>query len=108
MSTITQTFILANNGITSVPLTGGELVMSVVQNITNILTTIHGQDRIRPDFGSRLIDCIDKPLPKAKLCIISAIADAISKWEKRVSLIKAEVISSDSSSLIVTISWKLL
>jgi phage baseplate assembly protein W len=108
MSTITQTFILANNGITSVPLTGGELVMSVVQNITNILTTIPGQDRLRPDFGSRFIDCIDKPLPKAKLCIISEIADAISKWEKRVSLIKADVISTDSSSLIVTISWKLL
>jgi phage baseplate assembly protein W len=107
-STITQTFILANNGITSIPLTGGELVMSVVKNITNILTTIQGQDRLRPDFGSRLIDCIDKPLPKAKLCIISAIADAISKWEKRVSLIKAEVVSTDSSSLIVTISWKLL
>jgi phage baseplate assembly protein W len=107
-STITQTFILANNGITSKPLTGSELVLSVAQNISNILTTIQGQDRLRPDFGSRVIDCLDKPLQKAKLCVISAIADAISKWEKRVSLLKTEVASTDNSGLIVTISWKLL
>jgi phage baseplate assembly protein W len=108
MSTIIQTFILANNGITSKQLTGSELVVSIAQNISNILTTIQGQDRLRPDFGSRVIDCLDKPLQKAKLCIISAIADAINKWEKRVTLLKTEVTSADSSGLIVTISWKLL
>jgi phage baseplate assembly protein W len=107
-STITQTFILANNGITSKPLTGGELVLSVAQNISNILTTIPGQDRFRLDFGSRVIDCIDKPLPKAKPYVINDIAEAISKWEKRVSILKTEVSSTDSSSLIATTSWKLL
>lgn len=105
---VTQTFTTQNGSLIPQKLTGDELVQDIASCISNILTTIPGQDRTRPEFGSRLYTCIDKPFKRARLCLISNVADAIQRWEKRVKLIQTSVTQTSTSSLHLVLQWELV
>lgn len=107
-TTVTQTFTTQNGSLIPQQLVGDELVQDIAACISNILTTIPGQDRTRPDFGSRLYLCLDKPFKMARLCIISNCADAIERWEKRVKLVETLVTQTSESSLNVVLRWELV
>lgn len=107
-NTITQTFAAQNGTLIAQPIDGDALVQDIATCIGNILTTIPGQDRTRPNFGSRLIDCLDKPFKSARLCLISNLTDAITQWEKRVNVIRVAVEQTSASGLHISITWALV
>lgn len=107
-NTITQTFAAQNGALIAQPVEGDALVQDIVVCIGNILMTIPGQDRTRPNFGSRLIDCLDKPFKQARLCIISHLTDAISQWEKRVKVVSVSVVQAEVAGLHISIQWELV
>lgn len=105
---VTQTFTAEQGSLIPQTLTGDELVQDIAACIANILTTIPGQDRTRPDFGSRLYLCLDKPFKPARLCLISNITDAISRWETRIKLLDTKVEQTSQSSLHIILRWELV
>lgn len=57
------------------------------QSITDILTTPIGTRVMRREYGSRLFELIDAPINSGTIIdIISATADALAKWEPRITL----------------------
>lgn len=78
----------------------------VSQCIYIIVTTEKGSDPLRPDFGADIRRYLDKPVGSAVPNILREIADAIEKWEPRVTLTtlshKLEI-----SSLLIRIEWTL-
>lgn len=74
--------------------------------IENILTTPKGSQVSRPDFGSNHLNCLDKPLGLAKLCLIEQISQAISEYEPRVQIVSFDI-QIDTSSLIINMQYKL-
>jgi phage baseplate assembly protein W len=87
--------------------TPNELVQGVddiTQCIDNILRTQPGTDPLRPTFGCRYIDHIDKPVTVAAPLIVNEIIDAITTWEKRV---KIQVVNYriEAENVIYEISW---
>lgn len=65
------------------------------QSIRDILTTPIGSRVMRRDYGSRLPDLIDAPLNRATLLdIYAATAEAIARWEPRLSLQSVSVASA--------------
>lgn len=107
-TTTTQTFAVQNGALIAQPVDGGVLVQDIVSCVANILTTIPGQDRTRPNFGSRLIDCLDKPFKQARLCLISNVTDAITQWERRVKVVSVSVVQTEVAGLHISIQWKLV
>lgn len=64
----------------------------VEQSIGVILTTPIGSRVMRREFGSELIDLIDRPMiPKVILAVYVAVASALSKWEPRFALSNCQV-----------------
>jgi phage baseplate assembly protein W len=107
-NTITQTFATQNGTLIAQSIDGDALVQDISICIVNILTTIPGQDRTRANFGSRLIDCLDKPFKLARLCVISKLTDAINQWEKRVKVIRVAVSQASASELHISITWEMV
>jgi phage baseplate assembly protein W len=58
----------------------------ISQCIDLILRTTPGTDPLRPEFGTRYLDHIDKPTPIAAPRIVTEIFTAIQRWEKRVTV----------------------
>lgn len=59
----------------------------LLQSIRDILTTPLGSRVMRRDYGSRLFELIDAPMtPGLVADIVAASADAIMRWEPRVTL----------------------
>jgi len=72
------------------------------QSIRDILTTPIGTRVMRRTYGSRLFQLTDAPLNQSTLVeLYSATADAIRKWEKRitVSSVRATSITSGKVNL---------
>ena len=68
-----------------------DLIKSVLQNISVILTTIKGSDVHRPDFG---IDAafLDRPLTElSKGRLRAEVVEAIERWEPRVSVKQVDI-----------------
>lgn len=75
------------------------------QSIRDVLTTPIGSRVMRRTYGSRLFELTDAPLNPATLVeLYSATADAIRKWEKRitVSSVRATSITSGKVNLELT------
>jgi hypothetical protein len=72
------------------------------QSITDILMTPVGSRVMRPDYGSRLYELIDRPVNRSLLIDLYAeTVQAILKWEPRIRLIRvrAEEISAGHITL---------
>lgn len=69
------------------------------QSVQDILTTSVGERVMRRDYGSRLPDLIDAPVSRTLFVDIHiAVADALSRWEPRLQLIRIEVSLLDDAS----------
>ena len=64
-----------------------ETVNSVLQNIAVILSTPKGTVPLYRDFG---LDWkyLDKPMPVAKVLMISEVREAIERWEPRATVLE--------------------
>ena len=57
------------------------------QSITDILSTPLGSRVMRSDYGSGLFSLIDAPMGShTNMAVYAAIADALDKWEPRITL----------------------
>lgn len=71
--------------------TGGSLdgAAHLVQSITDILTTPIGSRIMRPEYGSRIFDLIDRPVnPEFLVDLYYEAVVAIKRWEPRVRVIR--------------------
>ena len=69
-----------------------EGVKHLEQSIRDILTTPIGSRVMRRDYGSRLIDLVDRPLNASTIAEIqAAIAMALTTQEPRIRLTKVQV-----------------
>ncbi len=62
-------------------------VNEIHQSILLIASTMPGSDPLRPEFGSRIFEFIDTPLPSAKANMVTAIRVAVTRWEPRVKIL---------------------
>lgn len=59
----------------------------VEQSIAVILTTPIGTRVMRREFGSEVMDIIDRPMtPRVILALYAAVAQALARWEPRFTL----------------------
>lgn len=72
--------------LTAIRLNEQNTVNSVLQNIAVILSTRKGTIPLYRDFGLNM-DFLDKPIPVAKVMMISEVREAIEKWEPRATVI---------------------
>ncbi len=62
------------------------------QSIADILATPVGTRVMRRDYGSHIFDLVDAPgSPAGAMALIAAAADAIARWEQRVTLKSARI-----------------
>ncbi len=74
--------------------TGKELegLNHLKQSIVDILTTPIGSRVMRRDYGSRLLELVDKPINRdLTLEIYAAVAEALQKLEQRFKLEKVKL-----------------
>ena len=63
-------------------------LIGIEPSILRILQTPLGSRVMRPDFGSRLYELMDRPFDEAfKLEAVSACFEALSKWEPRIEFL---------------------
>ncbi len=67
------------------------------QSIRDILTTPIGTRIMRPEYGSRLMELVDSPVNELFISnAIAATAEAIDRWEPRVSINRVKIESAGS------------
>ena len=74
--------------------TGKELegIEHLKQSIVDVLTTPIGSRIMRRDYGSRLLELVDRPINRDfTLEIYAAVAEALQKWETRFKLEKVKI-----------------
>lgn len=75
------------------------------QSIVDILSTPIGSRVMRREYGSRLFDLIDAPINRATLIdIYAAVAEALIRWEDRITVQQVDITSSKIGSLTLTIT----
>ena len=74
------------------------------QSIADILTTPIGSHVMRREYGSQLFSLVDAPLNRSTVMdIIAATADALERWEPRVSVTKITPSSDTAGSVSVSL-----
>lgn len=77
----------------------------IKQSIRDILTTPIGSRVMRRDYGSRLLDLIDRPLnPATLLDIYAAVIEALNTWEPRVTVQQVSAARIGAGTLSVSLS----
>lgn len=87
-----------------------QAIDDINQCIGIILTTVPGQDPLRPTFGCNIPQYIDKPLPVAQSKLTGVVTNALGQWEPRIKVVSVSVQvpnPQDAGSLKVTVSWTL-
>lgn len=75
------------------------------QSLRDILTTPVGTRVMRRDYGSHIFDLIDAPGTDAgALQMVAAAADAIDRWEKRVTLKSAKLVPAFDGSAVLSLT----
>lgn len=75
------------------------------QSVVDILSTPIGSRVMRRDYGSRLFDLIDAPLNRATLIdLYAAVAEALAKWENRITVQQVDVTSSQIGQITLAIT----
>lgn len=72
--------------LSAVRLLENETVISVLQNIALVLRTPKGSVPMYREFGLSQT-FLDKPMPVAKVMMISALKEAIERWEPRAGFV---------------------
>lgn len=88
------------NRTTGSPLSGDD---HLAQSIGDILTTPIGSRIMLRDYGSRLIELIDRPLNAlTRLQFLAAITDSLRRWEPRLRVTRVTMSagSADGSALL--------
>lgn len=76
------------------------------QSVSDILGTPLGARIMLRDYGSRLFDLIDHPInSQTTVEIISATAEALAKWEPRISLNHVSVTRPAAGQLSISIKY---
>ncbi len=76
---------------TGQPLSG---VAHLKQSIEDILTTLLGTRRMRPEYGSKLRRLIDLPVNDGwKSAVQAEVARALGRWEPRLRLERVRVVA---------------
>lgn len=71
------------------------------QSIIDILSTPVGTRVHRRDYGSRLPRLVDNPINKSLIAdLIAATAEALDRWEPRIRVKSARVVSVDANGRI--------
>lgn len=74
------------------------------QSIADILTTPIGSRVMRREYGSQLFSLVDAPLNRSSVMdIIAATADALERWEPRISVTKITPSSDRAGSVSVSL-----
>lgn len=77
----------------------------LAQSITDILTTPRGSRVMRRDYGSDVPALLDAPMNAQTLLDFRvAVAEALQRWEPRVTLDRIEVIEAGPDGLLVELS----
>lgn len=87
------------------PLTGTEIdeLADIRGSVSRIISTPIGTRVMRRDFGSHLFDLNDSPAnPAGTLRLIAASADAIARWEPRVTMQSARISISYDGAVTIT------
>jgi uncharacterized protein len=70
------------------------------QSIADILYTPIGSRVGLRDYGSLLLELIDKAMnPAGRLRLVAAIADALRRWEPRIRLIRVRLVDADPATM---------
>ena len=78
------------------------------QSIADIVTTPIGTRIMRPEYGSRVPRLIDNPVTKSwKLAVYAAAAEAIRRWEPRVSIEQVNIDAVGPGYAELSIDYKL-
>lgn len=72
--------------LTALRLNETDPVRSALQNIAVILSTRRGSVPMYRDFGLTM-DFLDKPLPVARVLMISEVREAVERWEPRATVL---------------------
>ncbi|MBO6180613.1 GPW/gp25 family protein [bacterium] len=83
-----------------------EGVEDINQCIAIILNTPKGSDPHRPTFGSDILKYMDYPVNIAKPNIIRETIDAITLWEKRIT-VNSVLVDIQNEHLKIKVQWKL-
>lgn len=66
------------------------------QSITDILTTPVGTRIMRPDYGSRLYELLDRPVDDVlRIDMYAETAEALARWERRFRLQRVELVQAE-------------
>lgn len=72
----------------------------VRQSVRDILSTPIGTRVMRREYGSRLFELIDAPLNRNTLLdLYSAVAEALDRWEPRISVTSVQITNSSLGSV---------
>ena len=83
--------------LTAIRLNEQETINSVLQNIAIILSNRKGSIPLYREFGLNM-DFLDKPIPVAKVMMISEVREAIERWEPRATMLDVSFTGSISES----------
>ena len=84
-------------------------IQHLKQSIVDILTTPIGSRVMRRDYGSRLYQLIDAPINRETIIdIISAVAEALLRWEPRIRLNRVILSNIDLGSIHLTLQGQYL
>lgn len=79
------------------------------QSIRDILTTPIGSRVMRRDYGSRLLDLIDRPsTPAGMVEFYAATAEALERWEPRFRLDSATATATVAGQVSITLTGRYL
>lgn len=105
---------IGNGLIFPIRLVKGRAVISsnfdlIRSSIKNILAFPAGTRFFLPEFGSRLKELIEEPNDEILHNLVQTfIVDAISRWEKRVNQVSAEIIGKDDHTIQVNIAYQIV
>ncbi len=91
--------------------TGKELegIEHLKQSIIDILTTPIGSRIMRRDYGSKLLELVDKPINRDfSLEVYAAIAESLEKWEKRFKLEKVKITEIQEGKVTISLEGSYL
>nr|DAI82278.1 MAG TPA: baseplate assembly protein [Caudoviricetes sp.] len=81
-----MSYMVSATDLKAIRLSEADTVNAVLQNIAVILSTPKGTVPLYRDFG---LDWtfLDKPMPVAKVMLISEVREAIERWESRAEVV---------------------
>jgi len=82
-------------------------IHDIDQAIGIILSTPPGADAHRPQFGCRIHDYLDWPIPRARPHLVREIVAALSRWEPRMRIESVQIEPAAAPEhLTIRIRWK--